>query len=356
MPDPSALLEWLRQQGVDFRLPEVLWALALVPALLAWLVVARVQRRRVVDAFRVGGPGRLRRRTPGAALRLIGLGLLVLSLAGMIVGFARPVVPMDTPNDAATVVFVVDGSIAMRATDVRPTRFEAARGVAGTAVGALPDRLQVAVVSYARAAYVALAPTHDQGAAPGAVGRIRTADGAALGDALAVALATIPVRDPAAGTGGSPAGASGAGVASGSGAAPAAPANPGQSALAAKAPAVIVVISSGVLDTGRPLADAAAAAREAQVPVHVVGVGPRAGAEQKAPYDEATLRQLARATGGRYLAAPSANDWKDVYRPIGSATTFERKPQEIGHYVGAAALGVAALAMALSLIAARRLV
>ena len=342
MLELAPVLEWLRERGVEFRLPEMLWALAVVPALFAFLTWARRQRRRVADAFRVGGPGRPRRRAPGTVRRLLALTLLLFSLAGMIVGFARPVVPLETPNDAATVVLVVDGSLAMRATDVRPTRFEAAKAAARAAVDALPDRLQVAVVGYASSAYIVLPPTHDQGAAPGALGRIRTAEGAALGDALAVALATIPLRDTAAGGAAAPV--------------PPPAAGPPQSALAARVPAAIVLVASGDVTAGRPLEEAVGAARELGVPVHAVGIGPRAGAERNAPFDEPVLRQIARATGGRYLAAPSAGDWRDLYKTIDSAVTVERKPQEVGHYVGAAALAVAGLAMALSLLASRRLV
>jgi Ca-activated chloride channel family protein len=121
-------------------------------------------------------------------------------------------------------------------------------------------------------------------------------------------------------------------------------------------PAAIVLVASGDVTAGRPLEEAVGAARELGVPVHAVGIGPRAGAERTAPFDEPVLRQIARATGGRYLAAPSAGDWRDLYKTIDSAVTVERKPQEVGHYVGAAALAVAGLAMALSLLASRRLV
>jgi Ca-activated chloride channel family protein len=344
--DGSELLVWLQERGVEFRLPELLWTLLLVPALGVLLGVARSQRRRVADSFRVVRPAQRRRRAPGTFVRLLALVLLLLSIAAMIVGFARPVVPLVTPDDAATVVFVVDGSMAMRATDVNPTRFEAARGVAQAAVRALPDRLQVAVVSYSAAAYIVLAPTHDQGAAPGAVGRIRTAEGAALGDALAVALAAVPLRDPAALPDASAPAAT----------APAPAPAPGQSTLTAKVPAAIVLLSSGEISSGRPLDEAIAAIRDAGVPVHTVPIGPRPGAERKAPFDENVLRQIAGATGGRYLAAPSSGDWRELYKGMGSSVTVDLKPQEIGHFVGAGALAVAALAMLASTLATRRLV
>jgi Ca-activated chloride channel family protein len=339
--DADVLLVWLREQGLDFRLPELLWALLLIPALLLFYAGARRQRRRIAGAFQVPGGGRPRRR-PAAAGRLLALGLLLLGLAGLIVGFARPVLPLETPNDRATVVVVVDASLAMRSTDVRPTRFEAAKAAARAAVSALPDRAQVAVVGYSRTAYILLAPTHDHGAAPVAISRLRTAEGAAAGDALAVALAAIPLRDAAPSGGAADRGPAAGGTAAG-------PA-------AAKVPAAIVLIASGENTTGRRLEDAVAPLREAGVPVHTVGIGPRGGAERSAPFDEGALRQIAQVTGGRYLPAPAASDWKQLYQRLGSAVIVERKPQEVGHVVGAGALSATALSMVISLFAARRLV
>ncbi|MGH2367951.1 MAG: BatA domain-containing protein, partial [Chloroflexota bacterium] len=53
--DTTTLLEWLRNQGVEFRTPELLWALLLAPALLLFYVAARRARRRVAGAFQVAG-------------------------------------------------------------------------------------------------------------------------------------------------------------------------------------------------------------------------------------------------------------------------------------------------------------
>ncbi len=334
-------LAWLRQQGVEFRAPGLLWGLLLVPALMLAYAGAARARRRVAGAFEV--KGRPRRR-PALVRRALAQALLLLGLTALTVGFARPVLPLETPDDHATVVLVLDASLSMRATDVRPTRFEAARAAARAALAAMPDRLQVAVVGYARTAYILEAPTHDHGAALVAISQVRTSEGAAPGDAIAVALATIPSLDavfraagntPAAGAGGAP---------------------PGRDGPAPKVPSAIVLIGSGELTAGRSLGEAAAAAREAGVPVHTVPIGPRPGEEQKAPYEPGLLRQLAQVTGGKALAAPRASDWREVYRAIGSAVTVERKPQEVGHFVGASALVVTALSMAVSLWATRRLV
>jgi Ca-activated chloride channel homolog len=325
----APLLEWLRQQGVEFRLPAVLLALLLVPALAVWYVGARQTRRHVARAFRVASY-RPRRTWRGAA-RGFATTLLWLGLAGTVVGFARPVVELPTPEDRATVVLVMDASLAMRATDVRPVRLEAAKSAAKAAVNAVPERAQLALVGYSSGAYVLHPPTHDHGAIPAAFGRLRTADGAAVGEALYVALGVIPVKEEAEG----------------------APPRQGPSP---KVPSAIVLVSTGDYTGGRDLAEAAAMAREAGVPVHVVGIGPRQGAELKAPYDERLLRQVAQATGGQYLAAGSTREWRQVMERLGSDVKVDVREQEVGHFAGAAGLATMGVAMLVMLAAMRRLV
>jgi Ca-activated chloride channel homolog len=346
----DSLLLWLEQQGVEFQVPELLWALLLPPLLLLFFAWARAQRRRVAGAFRVTGT-RGRRRPWAAVGRTLGVTLLLLGLAGLVVGFARPVVPLETPNDRATVVIVVDASTAMRATDVAPTRFEAARAAARAAAAALPDRVQVAVVGYSQTAYLLLPPTRDHGAVGPALGRLRTAAEAAPGDALAVAVATVPQLQEQASPAG---GAAGGGAGSGASGAPS-PQSPGN-APPPKAPAAIVLISSGEATTGRTLPEGLRPAAEAGIPVHTVPIGPRPGAEQRAPFQPDLLRQISQATGGQVLSAPGGNTWRDLFRNLGSAVIVEVQPQEVGHFVGAGALVVIGLAMLLSLLSTRRLV
>ncbi|CAA9296408.1 MAG: hypothetical protein AVDCRST_MAG77-5607 [uncultured Chloroflexi bacterium] len=329
MEATASFFEWLKQQGVEFRLPAALAALLLVPVLVVWYAGARRSRRHVARAFRVAGY-RPRRSWRGV-VRGLSTTLLLLGLAATVVGFARPVVELPTPEDRATVVLVMDASLAMRATDVRPVRLEVAKSTAKTAVQAVPERAQLALVGYSSGAYVLHPPTHDHGAIPAAFGRLRTAEGAALGEALYVALGVIPVQDEADAT------------------APREGPSP-------KVPAAIVLVSSGDYSGGRDLVDAAAAAREARVPVHVVGIGPRQGAEQKAPYDERLLRQIAQATGGRYMTTGSNREWRQALEELGSVVKVEVREQEVGQFAGAAGLATMGLAMLVMLAATRRLV
>jgi len=329
---PDALLAYLHEREIDFRAAALLWALVLIPILLFGYVAARTARRRVAGAFSVRG----RAPRPHARVaRALSLLLLLCGLAALVVGFARPVIPLEAPEDKATVVFILDASTTMRATDVKPTRFEAVRAAARTALAAVPEHAQVALVAFSQTAYILTAPTHDHGAAAVAISQARTADGAAPGDAIAVALAAIPLAETgqapnemAPPTGGPP----------------------------PKVPATIILVTSGEVSAGRAFADAAAASQQAGVPVHTVAIGPRQPGDRTAPYDDAVLRQVAQSTGGRFFQAPTSRDWTQLFRGLGAAVTVRRTPQEIGHYVGAAGLAACGLSMLISLIATRRLV
>jgi len=96
----DVFLTWMREQGVEFRVPQLLWAIALCPLLLAGYAWARSQRRKVAGAFRVVG-ARGPRRPWVVFARTLAVTLLLLGLAGLIVGFARPVVPLETARPSS---------------------------------------------------------------------------------------------------------------------------------------------------------------------------------------------------------------------------------------------------------------
>ena len=63
-------------------------------------------------------------------------------------GLARPVVDRRVPKEAATVMLAVDVSASMEATDVSPSRIEAAKSAAETFVKGLPDGFQVGLIAF----------------------------------------------------------------------------------------------------------------------------------------------------------------------------------------------------------------
>jgi Ca-activated chloride channel family protein len=106
----------------------------------------------------------------------------------------------------------------------------------------------------------------------------------------------------------------------------------------------IILITDGVNTAGQvsPL-KAAQIARGLGVQVHTIGIGsgqaPLGGqgisgllagqAAQMADFDEATLKEVARTTGGVYFNATSLEGFKEVYRQIDKLSeTEQRQPQK----------------------------
>src|SRR5207302_686867 len=74
--------------------------------------------------------------------------ILLVALALMLVGLARPRASWSVPEEDATVVLAIDTSRSMAAKDVQPTRLDAARRAADAFLDELPDKYRVGVVAF----------------------------------------------------------------------------------------------------------------------------------------------------------------------------------------------------------------
>jgi Ca-activated chloride channel family protein len=297
---------------VTFREPAVLLGLALLPV--AMLAYAAIQGRRRREAAAFGNPALLpnivtarpgwRRHIPAA--------LLLLALAAMILAIARPQRSVAAPQRAATVVLVNDVSGSMRADDVEPDRLTAAVDSAKVLVDKTPDNFRIGLVTFSDYAQQIVAPTTDRGAINGALERMDADGGTAMGDGLARGLqsaqAPVPTQD-------------GKGT--------------------RKLPAIIVLLSDGkqTLGVNDPL-DIAAKAKAARIPIYAIALGTQEGeVVQQDPFgfvqripvppDKATLREIARTTGGRFFEAVSSEDAEDIYSRIGTRLTSRPEKREV---------------------------
>ena len=126
---------------MSFHWPLVLSALAVLPVLVA-LYIDR-DRRRVAAQARFGNPDLLPNvvdREPGR-LRYLPPLVLLVALVFMIVGVARPHATVRVPREEATIVLAMDVSRSMKATDIQPTRLDAARVAAKTFLDEVPDEV-----------------------------------------------------------------------------------------------------------------------------------------------------------------------------------------------------------------------
>ena len=93
----------------------------------------------------------MRRRLPPA--------VLLAALAAMIAAIARPAAVITLPTSDETVILAIDVSGSMRASDVEPTRIEAAQAAARAFVNEQPRSTRIGVVAFAGSAALVQPPT-----------------------------------------------------------------------------------------------------------------------------------------------------------------------------------------------------
>ena len=285
-----------------FLQPERLWALLLVPLLVALYVWATRRKSRQGMRFtNTAVLGRVVRRQ-SQWRRHLAVALSLASLVSLTLAWGRPNGVERMPRERATVVLVLDVSRSMAATDVSPSRLEAAQQLSKDFLAQLPEKYNVAVVSLSGNPATRLSPTTDRVFANRAIDSLSLQDGTAVGDALYVALSAIQMA---------PRGADGS-----------------------TAPGAIVLLSDGQNTAGRSPIQGAAAARDAKVPVHTIAYGTENGSvdldgkRERVPPDRELMAELARVSGGSTFSAESAGDLGRVYENIGSEVGYEEVKKE----------------------------
>jgi Ca-activated chloride channel family protein len=293
---------------MTFLHPDLL-RIGLVLTLLAMVGLwAHAGRRRRLAEF-LGGRRAVDRLSPSNLLRLrvermllLGLGGIAAALAAAEARMTASLVDTEPPGPPPKdVVIAIDVSASMQAVDVPPTRLGRAVDVARELMDELGDEHRVGLLLYAGAGYPLAPPTHDHEALrfllsgvvptiasaqdPGSLISVGLKEGVALLEHVPAQGGEAPEEptDDSEPLGGDPAarGPVPDSVARGEELTPAAGADP-----AATAPApglvgerILVLIGDG--EAGEPddvVAEAMAAAEEAGVTVHTIGVGTAAGA------------------------------------------------------------------------------
>jgi Ca-activated chloride channel family protein len=302
--------------------PSRLWWLAVVAALVVTYLVLQSRRRGEGARFASTpllasvAPDRPRWRRHVAAA---GVGLTLMAL---VVGLARPAWAQRVPREDAVVVLVLDTSDSMLATDVAPSRLEAAVVAAEEFVEGMPDRFSVGLVASARTASVLVSPTDAHAAVVDALHGLSTSPGTNTGAGLDAALDAVEaVLGPEA-----------AGPDGGEGA------------------ATVVLLSDGATAEA-PLDAATERAAEAGVPVNTIAYGTDAGTievdgeETPVPADPAALAEVADATGGDTFEAGSADALRGIYDELSGRISYVVEQREVvGSFLGAGFVALAATA------------
>jgi Ca-activated chloride channel family protein len=249
------------------------------------------------------------------------------------VGGARPHATINGARAEATVVRAPDVSRSIKSEDVEPTRLDAARSAAKQFMADVPKKFRIGVVSFATRAVVALPPTEDRELAGRALDTLKSGEGTAIGDAVALAL-QIGRRQR-----------------EDDGSIP---------------PTSVLVISDGARDGGIVEPDEAAErARKLGVPVYTVLVGTPDGVVEETlpggfrriiqvPTNPEVLQHVAEASGGTFFTAVDEESLKEVYEELGSRLGKKREDREVTDFFAAGSAMILLTGGALSAIFFRR--
>ena len=109
----------------------------------------------------------------------------------LLAALARPEIGVPLPRREGTVMLAFDVSSSMTATDLTPTRMDAAKAAARTVVERQPPTVRVGVVAFGSSGLVTQQPTADRASVLAAIDRLQPGGGTALGSGLQTSLSAI---------------------------------------------------------------------------------------------------------------------------------------------------------------------
>jgi Ca-activated chloride channel family protein len=266
-----------------------------------------VQRRRKHAAVRFSNLALLAEVAPPKPgwRRHVPAAVVALAMAALVVAIAEPVHQVRVPKEAATVMMVIDVSASMDATDVSPSRLEAATAAAKAFVSDLPPQVRVGLVSFDRIARVVASPTVDHQVVLDGIDRLLLGTGTATGEAIYTTLDALAAANDTAGAAGTTAGG-----------------------------AAMVLLSDGVPTVGRPVLGAAQDAADQGVPISTIAFGTQDGTVTvqgrmvSVPADPDTMASVAEITSGKFFKAVSAKELRSVYKDIGTRVGYETEQRD----------------------------
>jgi len=342
---------------MSFSWPWALLALLVIPLVFAaWWLMRHRRRRAVVRVTSIAlvrtampGRSRWRRRIPAA--------LLMLGLAVLAVGAARPQATVPVPSSSATVMLALDVSGSMCSTDVQPNRITAAERAATAFIKSQTGGPHIGLVAFAGTAVVLVPPTADTRQLISALGGLTTSFGTAIGEGILTSLDAIAQVDRSVAPTGATVSRDRAGYADD----------------------VIVVLTDGSNNRGIDPQTAAKEAARRGVRVFTIGYGtdspaPLAcgsgqyggfggvnsggfggfggrggGVGNPLDADYGALTQISRTTGGTFYRAQDADQLSRALGKLPAAFTIVRKHIDIASAFAAAGGLLIAAAVALSL-------
>ncbi|MUM26845.1 MULTISPECIES: VWA domain-containing protein [unclassified Mycolicibacterium] len=303
----------------------------------AYLWVQRARRKRVLRFANMEVLERVAAAQTPSRWRHVPAALLVAALALMTTAMAGPTDDIRVPRNRAVVMLVIDVSESMAATDVAPSRIEAARDAATHFADQLTPGINLGLVKFSSGAVMLVAPTADHDAVKRAVSTLQPEPRTATGEGIFTALQAIATAGAVMGGGDGP------------------------------PPARIVLESDGKEtvpadpDDSRGAFSAARAARDQDVPISTISFGTPYGTvdidgqQVPVPVDDSTLQKIVDITHGQAYHAGSLDELNSAYSELEQQVGYETvRGDASASWIGLALLAMTA-AVAAGILVNRRL-
>ncbi len=332
---------------MTFMWPFMLWLLLVIPLLIVgYILLQRRRRALVAKSGSIGFLQGMTKRGPGAR-RHIPIVFFIAGLAILIAAMARPQAVVSFPRIEGTVILAFDVSGSMAATDLKPTRMEAAKAAARAFVERQPLTVQIGVVGFSDSGFANQAPTNDRASVLAAINRLKPLRGTSVANGIIASLNTVAQASE---EGGFPS-------SNNSGIQPTLTPTPTPVPKGYLAPVVVILLSDGENnESPDPMAAAQAAANQG-IRVYTVGIGTAAGTVLHingfsvfTQLDEATLQQIAQITGGSYFNAQSTQDLLKIYNNLDPQLVIKPEKTEITALFAGASILVMLIGGILSLL------
>jgi Ca-activated chloride channel family protein len=312
---------------MSFIWPPMLISLALVPLGLLLYRYLDIRRHRRLATYGGSGLANGIMRRPGALRGRIPAVLAILGLAVMSLAMARPQAVVSLPRQEGTVVLAFDVSASMGATDLAPTRMDAAKAAAKDFVARQPNSITIGIVAFSDSGVSVQQPTNDQATVVAAIDRLTPERGTSVASGIAASLKVIAIAE---------AGAYSNDYYTNASAAPTATPTPTPVPAGTHAPAAIVLLSDGENNESPDPMAAAQAAADQGVRIYTVGLGSAAGTtinlngfQVHTQLDEATLQQISQVTGGTYYGATDTQQLRSIYDNLDTGLVIQPQLTEL---------------------------
>jgi Ca-activated chloride channel homolog len=327
---------------MSFVWPTLLISLIFVPVLL--YVYFRMQRRRKDLAAKFGALGVIRDakgRGPGTYQHLPPM-MFLGGIAILLVSMARPQATISIPRLEGTVVLTFDISGSMAATDLQPTRMEAAKAAASQFVKNQPSSVLIGVVAFSDGGISVQPPTANREETLATIERLVPRRGTSIGNGILVALNTIVIQN------------------GGQSILQSNPQDDTQEALPQPQgwypSSVVVLLSDGENNQDPDPLAAADLAADLGVRIYTVGIGSPQGVDLEVEgftvhtqLDEQMLNAVSMVSGGQYYNAANEDDLFRIYNDLEPKLSLKREDMEITFLFAALGMLVFLIGGALSM-------